>query len=108
MSGLDKNRFRNKTVAFRMSTDEVSKLNARVKVSGLPKGEFMINILLNGQISLRVGKYQSDRLSIELRRLREAMESYMSNDLCEETLNELKDCKALLEELMKLARSNTL
>lgn len=108
MSGLDKNRFRNKTVAFRMSSDEVSKLNARVKVSGLPKGEFMINILLNGQISLRVGKYQSDRLSIELRRLRETMESYMSNELCEETLNELKVCKALLDELLKLTSSNTL
>lgn len=108
MSGLDKNRFRNKTVAFRMSPDEVSKLNARVKVSGLPKGEFMINILLNGQISLSVGKYQSDRLSIELRRLREAMELYMSNDLYEEALCDLKDCKSLLEELLKLTRSNPL
>ena len=81
MSGLDKNRFRNKTISFRMSPDERRLLNSRVVASGMPKGQFFIEMLLKGSINIRVGKYESDRLSLEIRMLKEYLDdnSYINN-----------------------------
>lgn len=70
MSGLDKDRLRNKTISFRVSPDERQRLEARIKVSGMPKGQYFIQSLLYQKIEVIAGKYQSDRLSLELRRLR--------------------------------------
>ena len=74
MSGLDKNRNRNQTICFRMSLAERLELEARIQASGMPKGRFFIEMLLHGEIRITVGKYQSDRLSLEIRRLRECLE----------------------------------
>ena len=68
MSGLDKNRKRNQTVCFRMTPEERRELEARITVSGLPKGKYFIQSLLHKEIKIAVGKYQSDRLSLEIRR----------------------------------------
>ena len=45
MSGLDINRFRNKTVTFRLSPEEFLLLHARQKISGKPKGQFIIEAI---------------------------------------------------------------
>lgn len=37
------NRWRNKTVAFRMSPEESNELDMRVKLSGLTKQDYLIN-----------------------------------------------------------------
>lgn len=37
MSGLDKDRKRNQTIAFRMTPEERQELEARIKVTGKPK-----------------------------------------------------------------------
>lgn len=101
MSGLDKDRKRNQTVCFRVSVDERRKMQARILVSGLPKGEFMRRCILEGSIGIVAGKYQSDRLSLELKRLRMHLEQ-SGNDL-----EVLEDCKALLEELLLLMKEET-
>ena len=69
MSGLDKDRKRNQTVCFRMTPEERRELEARIKVSGLPKGKYFIQSILHQEVKIAVGKYQSDRLSLEIRRL---------------------------------------
>ena len=74
MSGLDKNRVRNQTVCFRATAEERRQIEARITVSGMPKGEFYIQSLLHQEINIIVGKYQSDRLSLEIRRLRKRLE----------------------------------
>ena len=66
MSGLDKNRQRNCTVCFRATPQEVQMLEARVKASGMPKGKYILESVLHQKISIAVGKYQSDRMSLEL------------------------------------------
>lgn len=99
MSGLDKNRFRNQTICFRMSLEERQQMYARIKVSGMPKGQYIIQSVLNQQISITAGKYQSDRLALELRRLRERMDHVKSEV---QTENLLQECKALLEQLQIL------
>ena len=100
MSGLDKNRFRNTTISFRVSPEERLALEARIKVCGLPKGEYFIKSLLYQRIEISVGKYKSDRLALELKKLREAFE----NDECESTV--LCECKALLEQLQDITADN--
>lgn len=97
MSGLVKDRFRNQTVSFRVSPEERRQLEARIIISGMPKGQYFIQSLLQQQIQTAVDKYQSDRLSIELRRLRELIETL--EDDRQELLFLFSDCKALLEQL---------
>ena len=105
MSGLDKNRNRNQTICFRMSLAERLELEARIQASGMPKGRFFIEMLLHGEIRITVGKYQSDRLSLEIRRLRECLEDMPATDV-EACTQVLEECKALLEVLAKLSVTN--
>ena len=44
MSGLDKDRKRNQTVCFRMTPEERRELEARITVSGLPKGKLFHSV----------------------------------------------------------------
>lgn len=104
MSGLDKNRLRNSTISFRVSPEERIQLEARIKVSGMPKGQYFIQALLHQRLSIAVGKYQSDRLSLEFKKLREILDSISETEKIAETL---KECKALLDELQKLTNENT-
>ena len=73
MSDFDYNRIRNHTMSFRVSEEERRQLKARIMVTGLPIGRYILESALNQKIYIAVGKYQSDRLSIELRKLREQL-----------------------------------
>lgn len=103
MSGLDKNRQRNCTVCFRATPQEVQILEARIKVSGLPKGKYILESVLHQKISIAVGKYQSDRMSLELQKLRMALERTDG----EEQQKVLADCKCLLEQLLEISKEPT-
>ena len=89
MSGLDKNRQRNCTVCFRATPQKVQMLEARIKASGLQKGKYILESVLHQKISIAVGKYQSDRMSLELQKLRMALERTDG----EEQQKVLADCK---------------
>ena len=49
----EKNRWRNKTIAFRVSPEENDLINARVAASGLTKQEFLTSNMLNARITIR-------------------------------------------------------
>ena len=100
MSGLDKDRSRNKTVSFWMSAEEKMQLEARIKVSGLSKGQYFIKSLLYQELNIAVGKYKSDRLSLELKRLREEIIALSLSD--NNSMEILIECKALLEQLIEI------
>lgn len=103
MSGLDKNRIRNKTVSFRMSPQEIRELEAKLKASGKPKGEFIIDSILKGEINIIVGRYESDRLAVEIKRLREQIDNLSSKDT--DSLKEpLLDSIALFDEVIHLMK----
>lgn len=70
MSGLDRDRKRNQTISFRMSPEERRQMEARILVTGMPKGQYFIESLLHQKIQITAGKYQSDRLAVEFKRLR--------------------------------------
>lgn len=98
MSGLDKDRKRNQTVCFRMTPEERRELEARITVSGLPKGKYFIQSVLHQEIKIVVGKYQSDRLSLEIRRLWKRLDHLETEDLYEV----LADCRALMQQIIEI------
>ncbi len=99
----NKNRFRSSIISFRVSPDERLQIESRIKVCGIPKGEYFIKSLLHQSIVISVGKYKSDRLSIELKRLRKTLEDIKETDEIENTLNE---CKFLLKELVDVTKED--
>lgn len=105
MSEFDYNRIRNHTMSFRVSDEERRQLKARIMVTGLPIGRYILESALHQNICIAVGKYQSDRLSIEIRKLREQLaETDKSSDEIKELV---MDCTYLLEQLMELITTDT-
>ena len=70
------NRWRSKTVAFRMSPEEANQLNAFVQMSGLPKQDYLIQRTLQREVVV-IGnprvykglKNQMEAIHTELRRI---------------------------------------
>ncbi len=108
MSGLDQNRLRNQMVSFRVSPNEGRELEARVKLSGMPKGEFIVSMCLHGAIGIKAGKYQSDRLSLEIRKLREWLEmAYAKGGQDNMQTELLRDCIALIAQIARCSEATT-
>lgn len=97
MSGLDRDRKRNQTISFRMSPEERRQMEARILVTGMPKGQYFIESLLHQKIQIMAGKYQSDRLAVEFKRLRQQLEKGG-----EEAEEAVLNCEALLNQLVQL------
>lgn len=100
MSKENYKRVRNHTIAFRVSDEERDEIKAKVAISGLPIGEFLLESVMNQKIYIAVGKYQSDRLSIEIRRLREQLEA--TTESLEEVNQVIQRCICLIEQLLKV------
>lgn len=104
MAGKDEKRVRSKTISFYVTPEENQQIQARIKIAGMPKGEYFIESLLHQKICISVGKYQSDRLSLEIKKLRLALEN--TNDV--ESLKDVIDeCKVLLEQLKSVTDNNS-
>ena len=97
MSGLDRDRKRIQTISFRMSPEERRQMEARIMVTGMPKGQYFIESLLHQKIQITAGKYQSDRLAVQFKRLRQQLEKGG-----EEAEEAVLNCEALLNQLVQL------
>ena len=86
-----------------MSPEEYRNLQARVKITGLAKNEFMIRALLGHSIEIRVGKFESDRLGVEILRLKEALQA---TQVPEEAIPLLLECRALLEQVTEITKKS--
>lgn len=98
----DHNRARNKTVSFRLTPEEHRQMEERIRIVGLPKNEFMIRSMLEQCISIRVGKFESDRLSLEVRRLKDVLNGVK---VPEEAVDLLLECRALMEQLLQITNA---
>ena len=96
MPGLNKNRKRPITLAFRVSQAEANHINERIQISGLPRGKYFIQTFQKQKIYVSLGKFESNRLSLEFKRLRNLLENMEDHEDINDALNE---CKTLLEEL---------
>ena len=63
MPGLNKNRKRPVTIAFRVTAQEAQRINQRVKISGLSRRKYFMNTFLGQKIELRGGYFESNRLA---------------------------------------------
>lgn len=95
------NRWRSKTVAFRMSPEEANQLDVNVKLSGLTKQDYLILRSLNQEIKVignprvyKALKNQMKEILKELERISESKdisdELLDTIDLIAEILNEMK------------------
>ena len=98
----DHNRTRNKTVSFRLTPEEYRQMEEPIKITGFPKNEFMIRSMLEQHISIRVGKFESDRLSLEVRRLKDVLNGVK---VPEEAVDLLLECRALMEQLIQITNA---
>lgn len=83
----DKNRWRNKTVAFRVSPEENDLINTQVALSGLSKQDYIVKRLLCRDIVVqpnpRVYKALKDKLDEVLVELRRVEDNNANDDLLE-------------------------
>lgn len=62
-------RTRHNTIAFWLSDEEKAIVDARIKLSGLPKGEYYRSAVLGQEVQIVAGKYLSDRLAAEIKKI---------------------------------------
>lgn len=98
----DHKRARSVTISFRLSPEEFRQMEARIKITGLPKAEFMIQSMLEQSIIVRGGKFESDRLGVEVGRLSKRFDQVTTpeNAVCL-----LLECRALMEQIIKITNS---
>lgn len=105
MSGLDKNRKRKYTIAFRVSEEERASIYAKIYLASVPIGEYMRNAALTQGINVYAGKYESDRLAVELKRLGQKIDTATNSEAADpdilEILLEIRETLKLLQEKNK-------
>jgi hypothetical protein len=102
-----KNLKRNVAISFRTTEEERRQIFARINVCGMPKADYFIQSLLHQQIVIAVGKYKSDRLAVELKKLRLSIEKVTESFDEKSILEELINCKYLLEQIIEITESNS-
>ncbi|WP_302121500.1 hypothetical protein [Bacteroides caecimuris] len=88
-----KARFRRNTIAFWLSDEEKAQVEARVILSGLPKGDYYRKAILGQEVTVTAGNYMSNRVAKVLEQILEHLKNENTED--EKLLLEL--IKQLLE-----------
>ncbi|MDE6251730.1 MAG: hypothetical protein K2M78_03700 [Lachnospiraceae bacterium] len=86
-------RYRHNTIAFWLSDEEKSQVEARIILSGLPKGDYYRQAILGQEVTVVAGNYMSNRVAKVLEQILEHLKSGNTED--EKLLLEL--VKQLLE-----------
>ena len=86
-------RFRRNTIAFWLSDEEKAQVEARIILSGLPKGDYYRKAILGQEVAVTAGNYVSNRVAKALEQILAHLKSGNTND--EKILLEL--VKQLLE-----------
>ena len=86
-------RFRRNTIAFWLSDEEKAQVEARIILSGLPKGDYDRNAILRQEVTVTAGSYMSNRVAKALEQILE----HLKNGNIEEEKLLLELVKQLLE-----------
>ena len=74
-------RFRHNTIAFWLSDEEKAEVEAKIILSGVPKGEYYRKAVLEQEIKVVSGNYMSFRLSKVLEQICEELHKCIMRDL---------------------------
>ena len=86
-------RFRRNTIAFWLSDEEKAQVEARIILSGLPKGDYYRKAILGQEVTVIAGSYMSNRVAKVLEQILDHFKNGTTED--EKLLMEL--IKQLLE-----------
>ncbi len=84
-------RFRRNTIAFWLSDEEKAQVEARIILSGLPKGDYYRKAILGQKVMVTAGNYMSNRVAKVLEQILKQMEN-----------GNIEDEKLLLELIKQL------
>lgn len=73
-------RFRHNTIAFWLSDEEKSQVEARIILSGLPKGDYYRKAILGQEVTVTAGNYMSNRVAKALEQILEELKSGNTED----------------------------
>ena len=88
-------RFRHNTIAFWLSDEEKSQVEARIILSGLSKGEYYRRSILGQEVIVTAGNYMSNRVAKVLEQIALHLEN-----------GNIEDEKLLLELIRQLLEVN--
>lgn len=73
-------RFRRNTIAFWLSDEEKSQVEARIILSGLSKGDYYRKAVLGQEVAVTAGNYMSNRVAKALGQILEHLKSGNTED----------------------------
>ena len=80
------NRWRSKTVAFRMSPEEADQLDAFVQISGLPKQDYLIQRALQREVVVVGNRRVYKGLRIQMEAIRDELKRIEANHFINDEL----------------------
>lgn len=88
-------RFRRNTIAFWLSDEEKAHVEARIILSGLPKGDYYRKAVLGQEVTVTAGNYMSNRVSKVLEQILEHLKNGNTEDkkLLIELIKQLLQCR---------------
>ena len=94
----EKNRWRSKTVAFRMSPEEAQQLDTFVMLSGLKKQDYLINRVLQREIVVKGNPRTYKALRNQLAEVQELLKFFSSvGEISDELIDVISQIAATLE-----------
>ena len=73
-------RFRRNTIAFWLSDEEKAQVEARIILSGLPKGDYYRKAILGQEVTVTAGNYMSNRVAKVLEQILENFKNGNAED----------------------------
>ena len=73
-------RYRHNTIAFWLSDEEKSKVEARIILSGLPKGDYYRKAILGQKVTISAGNYMPNRVAKVLEQILAHLKSGNTED----------------------------
>ena len=102
----EKNRWRNKTVAFRMSPEEAEQLDMKVATSGLPKQEYLIKRALQNEIVVLPNPRMQKALRDNLEQVASELTRLSTIDLNSEILETINYLSKIINSLGEKEKSS--
>ena len=96
------NRWRSKTVAFRMSPEETNQLDAFVQMSGLPKQDYLIQRALQREVVVVGNPRVYKGLRIQMEAIRDELKRIEANRFTDdELLDRVEQIATIMQGMMK-------
>lgn len=99
----DHNRYRNTSITFRLTEEERDAVHFRAKMLGIPLQKMFLKTFNNQTIEITLGMFDSERIAIEIRKLRKTIENLTPGD--ESTKAVISNCRNCIKQLEIVLKS---